>query len=384
MDKIYLDYNATTPVLPEISDVMKIYLTEKWGNPSSPHWGGEGLKEDIEIAREKIAESLNCRKEDVFFTSCGTESNNWALKSAVNLFSGKKHIITTKVEHPAVIEPCKFLEKQGIDVTYLEVNEKGELDLEMLEKSVKEETVLISVMMANNETGVLFPVKEIGKIAQKYGVLFHIDGVQAYGKTKVDLNETGADFFSISGHKVYAPKGIGCLIIRNKQIEPLLHGGGQEKGLRSGTENVASIVALGKAAEIITEDYRNNYFAELRDKRAFIEYEITKHLSPVEIHGIGADRICNTSNVSFKNIVSTALIKALASEGIAVSAGSACASGKDSYSHVLEAMGKSKTAALSSIRISLGKGLTDEMLEYAVKKIIFWVKKLRYFSPEKF
>ncbi len=384
MDKIYLDYNATTPVLPEISDVMKIYLSEKWGNPSSPHWGGEGLKEDIEIAREKIAESLNCRKEDVFFTSCGTESNNWALKSAVNLFSGKKHIITTKVEHPAVIEPCKFLEKQGIDVTYLEVNEKGELDLEMLEKSVKEETVLISVMMANNETGVLFPVKEIGKIAQKYGVLFHIDGVQAYGKTKVDLNETGADFFSISGHKVYAPKGIGCLIIRNKQIEPLLHGGGQEKGLRSGTENVASIVALGKAAEIITEDYRNNYFAELRDKRAFIEYEITKHLSPVEIHGIGADRICNTSNVSFKNIVSTALIKALASEGIAVSAGSACASGKDSYSHVLEAMGKSKTAALSSIRISLGKGLTDEMLEYAVKKIIFWVKKLRYFSPEKF
>ncbi len=384
MDKIYLDYNATTPVLPEISDIMKIYLTEKWGNPSSPHWGGEGLKEDIEFAREKIAESLNCRKEDVFFTSCGTESNNWALKSGVNLFSGKKHIITTKVEHPAVIEPCKFLEKQGIDVTYLEVNEKGELDLEVLEKSVKEETVLISVMMANNETGVLFPVKEIGKIAQKYGVLFHIDGVQAYGKTKVDLNETGADFFSISGHKVYAPKGIGCLIIRNKHIEPLLHGGGQERGLRSGTENVASIVALGKAAEIITEDYKSNYFAELRDKRDFLEQEIMKHLSPVEIHGIGADRICNTSNVSFKNIVSTALIKALASEGIAVSAGSACASGKDSYSHVLEAMGKSKTAALSSIRISLGKGLTDEMLEYAIKKIIFWVKKLRYFSPEKF
>ncbi len=386
MKKIYLDYNATTPVLPEIFKTMQPFLTEKWGNPSSPHWGSDTLNEEIDKARCSIASTLNCKKENIYFTSCGTESDNWAIKSVLSASNKKrKHIITTAVEHPAIIETCKFLETIGTEVTYLEVDENGELDLALLEKSIKDTTVLISVMLANNETGVLFPAEKIGKIAEKHNVLFHIDAVQAYGKLEIDTNKLNVDLLSLSGHKVYAPKGIGVLFVNdNVNIKPFIHGGGQEKGLRSGTENVASIVALGKSAEIIKNDFRNGYISQLQSMRDYIEERLLNELSPVEINGYSSSRICNTTNISFKNIETTALIKALSHEGIAVSAGSACASHKDSFSHVLKAMGRSKLSALSAIRISIGKGLNEEIIEHSVNRIIYWVKKLRAFSPEKY
>ena len=386
MKKIYLDYNATTPVLPEIFKTMQPFLTEKWGNPSSPHWGSDTLNEEIDKARCSIASTLNCKKENIYFTSCGTESDNWAIKSVLSASNKKrKHIITTAVEHPAIIETCKFLETIGTEVTYLEVDENGELDLALLEKSIKDTTVLISVMLANNETGVLFPAEKIGKIAERCNVLFHIDAVQAYGKLKIDTNKLNVDLLSLSGHKVYAPKGIGVLFVNdNVNITPFIHGGGQEKGLRSGTENVASIVALGKSADIIKNDLRNGYISQLQSMRDYIEERLINELSPVEINGYSSPRICNTTNISFKNIETTALIKALSHEGIAVSAGSACASHKDSFSHVLKAMGRTKLSALSTIRISIGKGLNKEMIEHSVNRIIYWVKKLRAFSPEKY
>ena len=386
MKKIYLDYNATTPILPEIFEAMKPYLTEKWGNPSSAHYAGKNLYNDIEKARASIAETLKCKKDEIFFTSCGTESDNWALKTAIYSSTKKnKHIITTVVEHPAVIETCKFLEKNGVEVTYIPVDENGNISLELLENSIKEETVLVSTMLANNETGVLFPIKEIREIAKKHNILFHVDAVQGYGKIPFDFFNMNIDFLSVSGHKVYAPKGIGVLVIKEgAPIEPLIHGGGQENGLRSGTENVASIVALGKAAEIIKNDMSTGYRKTVENMRNFLEKRLLEELSPVEINGFKAKRICNTCSISFGNIEATALIQALSLEGIAVSAGSACASHKDSYSYVLKSMGKTKMAALSTVRISLGKGITEEKLDYAANRIIYWVKRLRSFSPEKF
>jgi cysteine desulfurase len=387
MRSIYLDFNATTPVLPEIFNAMKPYLTDKWGNPSSAHWAGDSLTFEIENARENIAKSLKCKKEEIYFTSCGTESNNWAIQMAM-LSSKKKekHIITTKVEHPAVLEPVKFLEKNfNIKVSYINVDKFGNLNLEELKNSINENTVLISTMLANNETGVIFPVKEIGDIAKQNNILFHVDAVQGYGKMEIDLSEIKADFLSISGHKVYSPKGIGALFIRNGvNIPPLLHGGGQERGLRSGTENVASIIALGKSADSIMDDFKTDYFSKLKNMRDYMENKMLEQLSPIEINGDRKNRVVNTSNISFLNIETSALIKALSYEGIAISAGSACASHKESFSHVLAAMGKNKMNALSAVRISLGKGISFEDIEFATNRIIYWVKRLRSFTPEKF
>ena len=385
MKKIYLDYNATTPVLPEVFNAIKPYLLDKWGNPSSAHWAGESIKEDIEVAREKIALSLNCKSTEIYFTSCGTESNNWALKMSLLLSNKKrKHIITTKVEHPAILETCKFLEKQGIYVTYLNVDKNGNLNLNELENSITEDTCLISTMMANNETGVIFPVKEISKIAKKYNIFFHTDAVQAYGKEKININEIDIDFLSLSGHKVYSPKGIGVLYIREGiKLEPLIHGGGQEKNFRSGTENVPYIIGLGKSAEIIVENFKDNNHLKIKKLRDDFENILFKELEYIEINGDKNNRLPNTSNICFKNIETAALIKALSIEGIAVSAGSACASHKDSYSHVLMAMGKSKLDALSSVRVSLGDYTNEEDIKIAAERIIYWVKRLRQFSPEK-
>ena len=385
MQKIYLDYNATTPILPEVFNVMKPYLTEKWGNPSSSHWAGESLQEDIEKARISIAKSLNCPKDRLFFTSCGTESINWAIKmSVIGSKKKKKHIITSKVEHAAVLETVKFLKKFNVEVSYLDVDYNGRINVEDIKRSINENTVLISIMMANNETGVLFPVDEIGKIARENDILFHIDGVQAYGKIKVDLKEIAPDFFSISGHKVYSPKGIGVLYAKNiSMIEPLIHGGGQENGARSGTENVPYIVALGKSAEIISSDINNGYLEKIKEMRDYIEKRLCEELEQVEVNGAVEERVPNTLNVSFMNIETSALIKALSYEGIAISAGSACASHKESFSHVLKAMGKTKLHALSAVRISIGKGVDFEQIKFATERIIFWVKKLRSFSPEK-
>ena len=381
MKKIYLDYNATTPVLPEIFEAIKPYLTSKWGNPSSSHWAGEGLKEDIEKSRIKIAKSLNCQPEEIFFTSCGTESNNWVLKSVCGFNLKNKHIITTKVEHKAVLETLKYLEKNGLEVTYLKVDKNGLINLNELEDSIKKNTILISIIFANNETGVISPIKEIGEIAKKYKVLFHTDAVQAYGKIKIDLQKLKIDFLSISGHKVYAPKGIGALYIRKGiKLDPLLHGGGQEKGLRSGTENMIGIIALGKSAEIIINDFSSGYFEKLKKLKDKLENELKK-IDNIIIAGENVPRVPNTINISFKNIEAQALRKALNYEGIAVSSGSACSTDKEAISHVLEAMGYDKITGLAAIRISLGKFTTEEDIQYTAEKIKYWVERLRSFLP---
>jgi len=384
MKKIYLDYNATTPVLPEIFEVIKKFYTDKWGNPSSPHWAGKNLSEEIENAREKIAQSLNCDKEEIYFTSCGTESNNWVIKSIAGYNLKNKHIITTKVEHKAILQPLKFLEKHGLNVTYLDVDKDGMIDLEQLENSINEKTVLISIIFANNETGIISPIEKIGKIAKKHNVLFHTDAVQAYGKIKIDLKELDfIDFLSISGHKVYSPKGIGVLFIRkNREIFPLIHGGGQEKGLRSGTENVAGIVALGKSAEIIMKDFESNYHEKLRNLQKKLEDKLKSSLDNIEIIGENSNRIPNTTLVTFKNIEARALMTALDYEGIAVSSGSACSSKKESVSHVLSAMGYTKKEALGIIRISTGKFTSIEDIDLASERIIYWVKRLRSYLPD--
>ncbi len=385
MKKIYLDYNATTPVLPEVFEAMKPYFLDKWGNPSSAHWAGLSIKEEIEASRKKIANSLNCKPQEIYFTSCGTESNNWVLKM-VSMSSKKKnkHIITTKVEHPAVLETCKYLEKLGIEITYLNVDINGNIDIREFEDSITENTILISIMMANNETGVLFPIKELAEIAKKYNILFHTDAVQAYGKELIDLKELKIDFLSISGHKVYSPKGVGVLFIRDSiNLEPLIHGGGQESGLRSGTENVPYIVAMGKSAEIICRNLKNENLKRIKSMRDRFEEILLNNIPSIEINGDVENRLVNTSSICFKNIEASALIKALSVEGIAISAGSACASHKESYSHVLKAMGKTKLEALSSVRISLSDYTNEDELFYAADRIIFWVKRLREFSPEK-
>jgi len=385
LKRIYLDYNATTPVHIEVFKAMKPYLTEKWGNPSSAHWAGESIKEDIDNARKSIATSLNCNSNEIFFTSCGTESNNWVIKSVVlNSNKKNKHIITTKVEHPAVLETCKFLEKIGIKITYLNVNEHGNLNIEEFENAINEDTILISIMMANNETGVTFPIEKLAEIAAKYNIPFHTDAVQAYGKEIIDLKNLKVDFLSISGHKVYSPKGIGILFIReNNIIEPLIHGGGQEKGLRSGTENVPYIIGLGKSAEIIMENFKNKKSKLIKKIRDRFEKFLFNNLENISINGDINHRLPNTTNICFKNIETSALIKALSIEGIAVSAGSACASHKESFSHVLKAMGKTKMEALSSIRVSLGDYSEESEVLYAAERIVHWVKRLRQFSPEK-
>ncbi len=382
MKKIYLDYNATTPILPEIFETIKKYLTSKWGNPSSTHWAGLDVKKDIEKARNNIAKSINCSPEEIYFTSCGTESNNWVIKSLCSEEPEKKHVITTKVEHKAVLEPLKYLEKKGLEVTYLDVDKNGQISIEDLENSIKENTILISIIYANNETGIISPIEEIGKIAKKYNIYFHTDAVQAYGKININLKKLNIDFLSISGHKVYSPKGIGVLFIRKGiSIAPLLHGGGQEKGLRSGTENVAGIVALGKSAEIIINDFNSDYYLELKRLRDKFENILKNEIPNIEIVGEKGERVVNTICITFKNIESQALLKALDYEGIAVSAGSACASKDEAYSHVLKALGYSKQEALGTIRISLGKFTTEEEVDFAAKKIVLWVNKLRSFLP---
>ncbi len=381
MKKIYLDYNATTPILPEIYEAIKPYIIEKWGNPSSSHWAGKGLKDDIQNARETIAKSLNCSKDEIYFTSCGTESNNWVLKSVCGYNLKNKHIITTKVEHKAILETLKFLEKNGLEVTYLDVDKNGLIDLNLLENSIKENTILISVIFANNETGIISPIEEIGKIAKKYNILFHTDAVQAYGKIKIDLQKINIDFLSISGHKVYSPKGIGVLYIKDGiNLEPFIHGGGQEKGLRSGTENVIGIIALGKSAEIIIQDFESGYYEKLKNLKDKLENSL-KEIEDILIAGENVPRVPNTINISFKNIEAQALKNALNYEGIAVSSGSACASEKESISHVLQAMGYDKMTALGTIRISIGKYTTEEDIFYTADKIKFWVNKLRSFLP---
>lgn len=382
MRRIYLDHNATTPVHPEVYEAMLPYLKDEWGNPSSIHWAAREPKKAIDSAREKVAALLGCETNEIVFTSCGSESNNFAIKGVASALKGKgNHIITTSVEHPSVLNTCKYMAKEGWDVTFLPVDSYGMIDLDQLRDSITDRTILISIMFANNETGTIFPVEEIGKIARQKGVLFHCDAVQAVGKVPIDVKKMNIDLLSLSGHKLYAPKGVGALYARRGvRITPLIHGGHQERNRRAGTENVAGIVALGKACEIAIRDMEEEvaHLTRLRDK---LEKGIMERIEHVRLNGHPTKRLPTTLNVSFEYIEGESILLNLDMKGVAASSGSACTSGSLEPSHVLMAMGVPHEVAHGSVRFSLGRDNTEEDIEYVLEILPSIVERLRQMSP---
>lgn len=382
MKKIYLDHNATTPTHPEVVEAMLPFYRENFGNASSIHSFGRATRKAVEEAREKIADFLVARPEEIIFTSGGTESDNLAVKGAVYANRGKgNHIITSSIEHHAVLNTCKFLEKKGYRVTYLPVDEYGVVSMDELKKEVSDETVLITIMYANNEVGTIEPVEEIGKIARQKNILFHTDAIQAVGKIPIDVNKLNVDFLSLSGHKIYGPKGMGILYIRKgTKIEVLVHGGHHEKYRRAGTENVPAIVGLAKAVEIASRDMKkeNEKLRKLRDK---LYNGILKKIKNVKLNGHPENRLPNTLDVSFKYVEGESIILNLDMEGVAVSSGSACTSGSLAASHVLLAMGLDHATAQGSIRFSLGKGNTRKDIDFVVGILPGIINRLREMSP---
>lgn len=375
MNKIYLDNNATTRCDEEVLKIMLPYLNEEYGNPSSIYSFDKTIKENIDKSREAIAKLLNASKEEIIFTSCASESNVTAIMNAVKNNPMKKHIITTKVEHASIMETMKYLENLGYEITYLPVNEQGKIDVKLLEDIITENTLLITIMMANNEIGNIYPIKEIGGIAKKHSILFHCDAVQAIGKLKIDVQDMHIDTLSLSGHKIHAPKGIGVLYVKNDiPFTPLIFGH-QEENRRGGTENAPYIIGLGKAAELILEDdYKINiYLKELRDE---MEQQIKNKIEDVVIYGDLDNRLPNTSSIAFKNVNSNELLLMLESFGIYVSTGSACNSKSAAPSHVLIAC-HANLEEYSPIRISLGKYNTKEEIDIFVKTLTNIVNMLR-------
>lgn len=371
---IYLDNNATTKVDTEVLNAMLPYLKEEYGNPSSTYSFGKRVKDEITKARNNVAKLLNANPDNIIFTSCGSESNVTAIMNAVRLNPDKKHIITTSVEHASIIETLGYLAKDGYKITFLEVDDKGRLDLEELKKSITPDTCLISVMMANNEIGNIYPIKEISKIAKENNILFHTDAVQAAGKIKIDVEDLDVDSLSISGHKINVPKGIGVLYMKDKKIFPLIYGH-QEKNRRGGTENSAYIIGLGKAAEMIIND---NYkmAEEEKELRDYMEEEIKKNIEDVYIYGDLDNRTPNTSSIAFKGVKADELMLVLESFDIYVSTGSACNSELAVPSHVLTAC-HANLDDYSPIRVSIGKYNTKEEIDEFVKRLMNVVKMLR-------
>ncbi len=380
--RVYLDHNATTPVHPEVYEAMKPFFQNQFGNSSSIHWAGREVRKYVEEAREKVAELLHASPAEIIFTGCGTESDNMAIKGVAYSWREKgNHIITTQVEHHAVLHTCQFMEKMGYEVTYLPVDNYGLIDLELLRRSIGPQTILVSIMFANNETGTIFPIKEIGEITRAKGVIFHTDAIQAVGKIPVDLQYLPVDILSLSGHKLNAPKGIGAQFIRRGlKLSPLIHGGGQEYGLRAGTENVPYIVGLGKACEIARRDFnqRISHLQRLRDR---LEQGIKARIPQVVLNGHPTQRLPNTLNMSFLDVEGESLLLNLDLEGIAVSSGSACTSGSVEPSHVLLAMGIPPEIAQSAIRFSLGWSNTEAEIDYVLEVLPRLVQRLRAISP---
>jgi cysteine desulfurase len=380
--RIYLDYNATTPVRPEVLDALLPYYREQFGNPSSVHWAGRQVAGAVEKAREQVAALLNCAPAEVVFVACGTEADNMALKGTVDALREKgSHIITTAVEHPAVLETCKFLEKTGCQVTYLPVDSDGQLDLAELERAITPQTILISVMWANNETGNVYPIEAIGAIAKARGIRFHSDAVQAIGKLEVDVQKANLDLLALSGHKLGAPKGVGVLYVRRgTRLTPFMHGGHQERNRRAGTHNVAGIVGLGKACELALVE-RATAWTRVQLLRDRLEQGIFEHIPQVKLNGHPHERLPNTLNVSFAWIEGESLLLNLDMKGIAASSGSACTSGSLEPSHVLGAMCVEVTLAHSSTRFSLGPDTTAEDIDYVLEVLPPIVQRLRDMSP---
>ena len=383
MRTVYLDNNATTAVAPEVRDIMLPYLGELYGNPSSMHTFGGQVGHAVEEAREKMAVLLGAQPSEILFTSCGSESDNTAIWSALQTQPEKRRIITTRVEHPAILSVCQYWERQGYHVTYLGVDARGRLDLDAYAAALSEDTALVSVMMANNEVGNIYPVERMAEMAREKGVLFHTDAVQAVGKVPLRLSETAIDMLSLSGHKLHAPKGIGVLYIRRGvRFRPFLRGGHQERGRRAGTENVPYIVGMGEAARLAAAnmDAERRDVARLRDR---LEAGLLKAIPDCMVNGDVENRLPNTSNIAFKNVEGEAILLMLDRLGICASSGSACTSGSLEPSHVLRAMGVPFNYAHGSVRLSLSRYTTEEEVDYVIAHMPDVIKTLRALSPFK-
>jgi len=381
MSVIYLDNNATTKVDQAVVEAMLPYLSEFYGNPSSMHTFGGQVGRAINEARSQVAAILGAEPSEIVFTSCGTEGDNAAIRAALLAQPNKRHIVTTQVEHAAVLNLCKLLETQGYTVTYLSVNRQGQLDLDELAASLTGNTALVSIMYANNETGVVFPIEQIGQIVKEREILFHVDAVQAVGKIPLNMKTSTIDLLTLSGHKLHAPKGIGALYVRRGvRFRPLLIGGHQERGRRGGTENVAGIIALGKAAELevahLTEAVQREQ--KLRDR---LEKTLLTTIPDCEVNGHPTQRLPNTTNIGFKYIEGEAILLSLNQYGICASSGSACTSGSLEPSHVLRSMGLPYTILHGSIRFSLSRYTTDAEIDQVIAVMPGIVERLRALSP---
>lgn len=383
MKTTYMDYSATTYVKPEVLDAMMPFFTEKFGNPSSFYGISRETKMAVDNARAQVAKAINCDPNEVYFTGGGSEADNWAIKGIATAHMKKgNHIITTKIEHHAVLHTCEFLEKFGFEVTYLDVNEEGFIDLKQLEEAITDKTILVSIMFANNEIGTIQPIKEIGALCREKKVLFHTDAVQAVGSVPVDVKEMNIDLLSLAGHKLYGPKGIGALYIRRGiRIDNLIHGGGQERGRRAGTENIPGVVGLGKAIELATENIEENRarLTVLRDK---LIDGILERIPYARLNGPRGDkRLPGNSNISFEFIEGESILLSLDFEGICASSGSACTSGSLDPSHVLLAIGLPHEKAHGSLRTTLGAASTEEDVEKLLNELPPIIERLRNMSP---
>lgn len=381
MSVIYLDNNATTRVAPEVLDAMMPFLTERYGNPSSMHTFGGSVRRAVEEARASVASLINALPEEIIFTGCGSESDNTAIQSCLETNPGKRHIITSRVEHPAVLNFCRHAGRRGYRVTLVPVDSEGRLDMDFLFRTVDDDTALVSLMYANNETGVIFPVKEIGRELKARGIPFHVDAVQAIGKIPVDMKELDIDLLSLSGHKIHAPKGVAALYVRKgTRFSPFLIGGHQERGRRAGTENVASIVGLGAAAELASSgaDKTHAETALLRDR---LEQALLETCPDARVNGDRSNRIPNTANISFSYVEGEAILLRLDEHGICASSGSACTSGSLEPSHVLRAMGVPHTAIHGSVRFSLSRYTTPAEIDRVIGIMPGLIRELRDLSP---
>jgi len=381
MKAIYVDNNATTRVDPMVLDAMLPYFNDFYGNPSSMHSFGGEVAHKIDEARIKVASLVNASPDEIVFTSCGTESNSTAIHATISSIPDKKHIITSRVEHPAVKNLCEYLSKKGYRITFVPVDRKGMLDVDYLYNSLTDDTAIVSIMWANNETGMIFPIEEISQVVKQKGIVFHTDAVQAIGKVPVDVDKSKVDMLSLSGHKVHAPKGVGALFVRKgTRFSPFLIGGHQEGGRRGGTENVVSIIGLGKASELAENHLEEvtTRVGQLRDK---LESELLRRIPNSMINGDSENRLPNTTSISFEYVEGESILLMIDEFGICASSGSACTSGSLEPSHVLRAMGVPFTAAHGSIRFSLSIYNTEEEIDFIIEKLPPIIEHLRNLSP---